>query len=219
VRKVRPVKHHPALPFDQAPVFMADLATRDTISAKALRFTILTAARTSESRFATWPEIDLGAATWTLPAERTKTNQEHVVPLSAPVVELLRELKAESDGGEYVFSRAGEPVSENAMLSVIGRMSADRLGVGLAAYVDPKRNSRVVTTHGFRSSFRDWAAETTSFQGEVVEMALAHAVSDEVEGAYRRGTLLKKRRELMDAWAAYCAGPRVGNVVSLPRAV
>ncbi len=202
VRKMHPVRHHPAMPFAEVPVFMADLATRDSISARALRFTILTAARTNEVLGATWSEINLKSAVWTLSAERMKAARDHRVPLSVPSIELLRELKAEeSDGGEYVFGRDGEPMSENSMLKVLA----------IAGHSD-------VTVHGFRSSFRDWASEETDHPSEVVEMALAHAVADETEAAYRRGELLKKRRELMQAWANFCSGPRAGNVVTLHQA-
>ncbi len=176
--KVRKAKHHAAMAYADVPACMAALATRRALSAKALRFTILTAARTNETTGATWAEFDLDAGLWTIKAARMKAGVEHVVPLVPAAVELLRGLPR---------SRPPFALSENAML-----------------YLLQKRMQQPVTVHGFRSSFRDWAAETTAFPGEVVEMALAHVIRDKTEAAYRRGALLDKRRTLMQAWADYC---------------
>jgi integrase len=197
-RKVRRVRNDPAMPSAQLPAFMAELRGRSSVSARALEFAILTAARTGEVIGARWPEIDLQAGVWTVPATRMKAGKEHRVPLSARAVELLSALPHE---GEFVFmgGRAGKPLSNMAMLELMRGMKP---GPG---YVP----------HGFRSTFRDWAAECTSHPSEVVEMALAHAIESKVEAAYRRGDLFEKRRQLLDDWARYCgAVPRAGVDVS-----
>lgn len=191
------VKHHPALPFAQVGAFIESLRTQEGVAARALEFTILTAARTGEAIGARWEEFDLDQALWTIPAARTKVHREHRVPLAPRVVEILRALPQE---GDYVFPGwRQEPLSNMAMLELLKRM---------------KRND--VTVHGFRSSFRDWTAERTSYPREVCEMALAHAVSDQVEAAYRRGDLFDKRRRLMQEWARFCDKPqRQAQVVAL----
>ncbi|KQP80636.1 integrase [Methylobacterium sp. Leaf117] len=187
--KVRRVAHHAALPYSEMASFMAELRTREVVVARALEFTILTAARTGEAMGARWVEIDLSAAMWTIPAERMKGGREHRVPLSAAAVDLLKVLPGPS-AGEFVFPGGhGKPLPKTSMLELLKQVQ--RLDV---------------TVHGFRSTFRDWAAETTNFPSDVVEMALAHAVSDKVEAAYRRGDLFAKRRELMDAWAQHIRG-------------
>ncbi|WP_281406234.1 MULTISPECIES: site-specific integrase [unclassified Methylobacterium] len=188
--KVQRVEHHAALPFVDVPTFMADLASRDAVAARALAFAILTAARTGEVIGARWSEIDLDTRTWTVPADRMKGGREHRVPLSDPAVVLLKQMQTIGDAG-FVFpgARRGKPMSGMGMLMLLRRMGrAD------------------ITAHGFRSSFRDWASETTHFPSEVVEMALAHTVESKVERAYRRGDLFEKRRELMRTWAVYCVG-------------
>ena len=176
--KVAKTKHHEAMPYLEVPAFLIELEGRRAHAAKALRFTILAAARTAETTGAPWSEFDLDAALWTIPAARMKAGVEHVVPLVPELVELLRALPR---------NKPPFALSENAML-----------------YLLQKRMGKSCTVHGFRSSFRDWAAETTAFPGEVVEMALAHAIRDKTEAAYRRGALLEKRRRLMEAWADYC---------------
>ncbi len=189
--RVAPVRHHPALPYVEAPDFMAALRAREGVSARALEFTILTAARTGEVIAARWPEIDLGAKVWTVPAERTKARREHRVPLSDRALEILAALPRE-DGSEYVFigSGTGRALSNMALLKTLERMGRKDL-----------------TVHGFRSTFRDWSAERTNYPREVCEMALAHAISDQVEAAYRRGELYAKRARLMRDWSRYCGGP------------
>ncbi|GJD36586.1 tyrosine-type recombinase/integrase [Methylobacterium aerolatum] len=184
--RVAKVEHHAALPFAEVPAFMAKLAAQEGIAAKLLAFTIQTAARTGESLGARWGEIDLEAGIWTVPAERMKAAAEHRVPLSSAALAILGEMKGLD--ATYVFpgGRRGKPLSNMAMLVLLRRMERGDL-----------------TVHGFRSSFRDWASETTDFPSEVVEMALAHTVESKVERAYRRGDLFEKRRELMSAWAAY----------------
>ena len=188
--KVAPVEHHAALPFAELPAFFLRLQAADGLGARALELAILTAGRTGEVLGAPWAEIDLDAALWTIPAPRMKAKREHRVPLSAPAVTLLRKLAAIRES-EFVFAgqRISQTLSNMALLMALRRMKRSDL-----------------TAHGFRSTFRDWAAETTPFPSEVVEMALAHAVGDKVEAAYRRGDLFKKRRELMEAWGCYCTG-------------
>jgi integrase len=180
--------HHKAMPYAQVPSFMAKLRTRKGSSARALEFLILTAVRTSEAIGARWSEID--GDIWTVPAARMKARQAHRVPLSTAAMVLLDELARED---EFVFigRRAGRPLDRHAMAETLEVM-------GVA-----------VTTHGFRSTFRDWAAECTSFPGEIAEQALAHKVPNKVEAAYRRGDLLQKRHRLMQAWADFCGSPNV----------
>lgn len=200
-RKVRVAAHHAALPYREIGKFMAALRAQEGVAARALEFAILTAARTNEILGASWAEIDLERATWTIPGARMKAGREHAVPLSAPAVALLKELE-KSKGGPFVFpgSRLGKPLSNMAMLMTLRRMGRGDISV-----------------HGFRSSFRDWTAERTSYPREVAEAALAHAVGDKVEAAYLRTGLLDKRRKLMAAWGDYCSsGTQQGeNVVAL----
>lgn len=200
-RRVARVRHHAALPWREVSGFMQELRRQEGVSPRALEFAILTAARTGEVIGAMWSEIDVHEKVWTVPAERMKGGREHRVPLPDRVLAILEELPREN-GSEHVFigSRAGRPLSNMAMLKVLQRMGRGDL-----------------TVHGFRSTFRDWAAETTSYPREVAEMALAHAVSDQVEAAYRRGDLFAKRRRLVEGWARYCASlPRAkGEVVAL----
>ena len=185
--KVRRTKHHEALPYEQLPDFMHDLWAREGTSALALEFLILTAARTSEVINATWAEIDSDNNYWTIAADRMKSNRQHRVPLCERTVEILRSLPRE-DGNEHVFigPSAGKGLSNMAMSKLLRRMGRDN-----------------ITVHGFRSTFRDWAAERTAYPNEVAEMALAHVISDKTEEAYRRGDLFEKRRRLMDDWAKY----------------
>ena len=180
--KVSKGKHHAAMPYTDVAAFMTTLAERDARSRRALRFTILTAARTEEVVGAQWAEFDIPAKLWTIPAGRMKGGREHSVPLTAAAVAILEPL-----------SRKEPPfkLSENAMLYLVQKPSPKGLGLPY-------------TVHGFRSSFRDWAAETQDAPNEVVEMALAHAIRNKAEAAYRRGALLEKRRVLMEAWASYC---------------
>lgn len=185
--KVKKDGHHAALPYEDIGPFFNELRANESMSARLLEFTILTATRTGDSLRAAWSEFDLSASLWTVPAERTKAKREHRVPLSSSVVALLRALP--TFGGEaFVFqgARQHKPLSNMAMLKLLERMKRDDL-----------------TTHGFRSTFRDWTADCTAFPNEVAEMALAHAIRDKTESAYRRGDLFDKRRELMQAWDDY----------------
>jgi integrase len=185
-------KHHEAMPFAELPAFMEELRHLDGIKARALEFTILTAARTSETLKATWDEIDLKGKIWTLPATRMKGGREHRVPLSTQAIDVLGSLPCEDSGLLFLGSRAGRPLSPDSMQKLL-----TRLRPGL-------------TVHGFRSSFRDWAGDRTAYPRDVIEMALAHAIKDKSEAAYR------KRRKLMEAWAQYCSAPAtVGKVVAL----
>lgn len=199
--KVQPVKHHAALPYAEMPAFMAQLRTHDCVAAWAMELLILTATRTSEAIGACWNEIDLEAGRWTIPGERIKAGKTHQIPLSEPALALLRRLRL-LRVGEYVFPglRPGKPLSNMAMLKLLERMG----------------RRYEITTHGFRSTFRDWAAEQTGHPGEVVEMALAHTIENKVEAAYRRGDLFEKRRLLMRDWGKYCEG---ANRIALDQTV
>lgn len=204
--KVAKVEHHPALPWKDIGGFMVALAQQKGIGARALRFAILTAARSGEVRGATWREFDLVAGLWTVPAERMKAKREHRVPLSEAATAVLEEMshaRASDDPDALVFpGQDGQrPLSDMSLSAVLRRM-------GLGA----------ITVHGFRSTFRDWASEMTAYQSDVVEMALAHAVGSKVEAAYRRGDLFDKRRRLMADWATFCATPsaeRDSNVIPM----
>lgn len=191
--RIAPVEHHAAVDWREAPAVYARIAQVEGISAQALRLLILTCVRTTELLAATWPEIDLAAATWTLPAGRMKikTQGAHRVPLSNQALALLHDLPR-LQGSPYLFpggGRTGGTLSNAAMLQTMRRLHIPAV------------------PHGWRSTFRDWAAETTTFAPEVAEKALAHAIKNKVEAAYRRGDLLDKRRQLMQAWANYLAPP------------
>jgi integrase len=191
--KIAKVEHHPALPYRDLPAFMAELRQRDGSGARALEFTVLTAARSGEAIGAQWGEIDLTTKLWTVPAVRMKAGKEHRVPLSDAAVALLQSLPTE-EGNNFVFigTRPGAGLGEVSLNAVLKRMGRGD-----------------VTVHGFRSSFRDWAAEQTNYAREVAEMALAHAIPDAVEAAYRRGDLLQKRFALAEAWSRFCSSPPV----------
>lgn len=199
--KLRRVKHHAAMPYRQVPAFLSSLAEQPGISPMALHFAILTAARTGEVLGAKWSEIDLEAATWTIPDERMKAGRRHRVTLNAEALAILAEVPRM--GGDHVFPGLGKkgrkgPLSTMALLMTLRRMEVED-----------------VTVHGFRSSFRDWAAEQTRYQREVIEAALAHANGDKVEAAYLRTDHFEKRRQLLDAWGRYCSGASAANVVML----
>lgn len=183
--KIAVTTHHAALPFKDLPNFMRMLAKVDGFGARALEFLILCAARSGEVRLATWSEIDLAEGVWTIPKERMKAGKEHRVPLSEPTTDLLRSTPRLA-GADWIFTGArGGPLSDMSISAVTRRMGVPAV------------------PHGFRSAFRDWAAERTSYPSEVVEMALAHTISNKVEAAYRRGDLFDKRRALMADWAIY----------------
>jgi integrase len=200
--KIRQVEHHAALPYGEIGAFMAALREQQGIAARALELTILTAARTGEVIGAGWEEFDLAAGMWTVPAGRMKGQRDHRVPLAAPALALLTTMhKTRTSAVVFTGARRGKPISNMAMLMLLRRMGHGEL-----------------TAHGFRSTFRDWAAECTHFPREIAEMALAHVVSEKVEAAYRRGDLLTKRRQLMEAWARYCgAPPAMGEAIAMRR--
>jgi integrase len=188
--KIAPVKRHAALDWHEAAAFMTALRLREGVGARALEFAILTAARSGEVRGARWAEIDLDRGEWIIPAERMKAAKDHRVPLSEAALAILHEMAALKNGSGLVFlgQRWGVPMSDMTLTAVLRRMGKGDL-----------------TAHGFRSTFRDWAAEATAHPNHVVEQALAHAIPSAVEAAYRRGDLLAKRRALMDDWANYLA--------------
>ncbi len=201
--KVRAVRHHAALPWRDLPGFMAALREREGVAARALEFLILTAARSGEVRGARWDEIDRQARIWTVPAERMKARRPHRVPLSDRALAILEAMRPLADdaatGLVFPGLKRGRPLSDVSLAKVLKRMGRDDL-----------------TVHGFRSTFRDWAAEATAYPREVAEQALAHAISDKVEAAYRRGDLFEKRRRLMEDWASYCERPPgEGEVVAI----
>ena len=187
--QIRPVEHLAAMPYRDMPAFMRELATREGVSALALRFCILTAARTGEVIGAPWNEIDRDEALWIVPAERMKGKREHRVPLSKAALAVLKKVPRVR-GTPFVFpgGRLGKPLSNMAMLETL------------------RQTLSGLTVHGFRSSFRDWAAAETNHPREVAEGALAHAIADKVEAAYRRTDMLEKRRALLDDWAKFCGG-------------
>jgi integrase len=188
-----------AMPYARVPEFSDALKKRISMGRLALEALILTATRSGEIRGARWSEVDLEAATWTIPADRMKARKAHVVPLSPAAVGVFERAKAlRVEASDLVFhgSKRGRPLSDMTLLKVLRDMN------------EP------FTVHGFRSAFRDWVAEQTSFPGEVAEAALAHAISNKVEAAYRRTDFLEKRRKLMEAWEAYCVGGS-SNVVRL----
>ena len=189
--------HHAAMPYDEVPAFVVGLRDRP-IAARALEFCILTACRTGEVIAARWDEIDFDLKLWIVPAARTKAAREHRVPLSGRALAILREMET-GRTGEYVFpgQRPRRPLSNMAFEMLLRRIDSP------------------YTAHGFRSSFRDWAGDKTTFPREVAEAALAHAIGNETEAAYRRSDALEKRRKLMDAWAAFCVSAPGGKVVPL----
>jgi integrase len=193
--------HHAALPYDAMPDFMADLRGRSAIAARALEFTILNAARSGEVLGAEWDEIDTEKKVWTIPAERMKAGREHRVPLSPRAMEIVEAMaKLGTEGYLFPGPKPKKPLSSMAMSMLLRRMKAE------------------ITVHGFRSTFRDWASETTGFPHEVCEMALAHTIGNKAEAAYRSGDLFDKRRRLKEAWAAYCAKKAGAKVVPLHKA-
>lgn len=194
------VEHHSSLRYADMPAFWPKLQVQDGMGARALELAILCASRTGEVLGATWEEIDLQAETWVIPADRMKGKSEHRVPLSGPAVDLLRKLQA-ARTGDLVFpgARPGRPLSNMALTMVLRRMKIE------------------ATAHGFRSTFRTWAAEETGFPDAAAEAALAHSLGGAVFLAYQRGDLFQKRVDLMEAWANYVTGARTGKVINMRR--
>jgi integrase len=183
--------HHAAMPYQEIPGFMKRLAGQDSMAALALRFLVLTAARSGEVLGAKWNEFDLDARIWVVPLSRMKGGREHRVPLSGAALAIIQGL-AKAKAGDFAFfgQKPSRPLSNMSLAMALRRMGS------------------TVTPHGFRSSFRDWAGDATSFQREIAESALAHMIGDKAELAYRRGDALEKRRALMQAWADFCGPPR-----------
>ena len=207
--QVAPVENHPALPYAELPAFMAKLRAKDGVSARALEFTILTVARTGDTIGATWREFDKEQKLWTVPAARVKgkkgaRKRDHVVPLTKQAMAVLGAVPTD---GQYVFpgGKEGRGLSDMAMAEVLKGMG----------YVDAE--GQPITVHGFRSTFKDWAADETEYPNEMSEMAMAHTVDDKVEAAYRRSNMRERRRRMMADWAAFCEGKAIdkGNVVNL----
>jgi integrase len=199
---VQKVAHHAALPYGEMGAFMAALRAEEGTAARALEFLILTATRTSEAIGARWDEINQDKALWIIPADRIKAGKEHRVPLSEPALAIVK-AQAMLKENEFVFpgGKHGKPLSTNALLMLLERM---------------KRED--ITAHGFRSTFRDWAAESTNYPRDVAEMALAHTIGGKVEAAYRRGDLFEKRKRMMEDWAKFCGTiAKAGNVVAINR--
>ena len=194
--------HHAALSYDDHPVFISELrAIKNSMASKALEFCILTATRTSETLGTVWSELDLEKGVWVIPAQRMKAGHEHRVPLSPRAIEILKAMElARTAHSPHVFPglAKGKSLSNMAMAAVLKRMKRD-----------------AITVHGFRSTFRDWASEQTSFPHEVCEMALAHVIGNKAEAAYRRDDLFDKRRKLMEAWGAFCSENPSKNVIKL----
>lgn len=198
--------HHAAMPYDKVPEFVSALRARTGVASAALEFTILTAARTGEVIGATWAEIDIDAKIWTVPAVRMKGGRDHRVPLTAAALAVLEAVeplrtRAGQRSDKFIFPghRRDQPLSNMSMSGVLRRMGIE------------------LTVHGFRSSFKDWASEATSYPNELSEAALAHITGDKVERAYRRGDALDRRREMMEAWAGYLASQPSAKVVPLKR--
>ena len=197
------VKPQPSLPYTEIGIFMSELRKCEGMPNRALEFTILTVTRAGEAFGAEWEELDLQAKVWTIPAERMKAGKKHRVPLSDETIKLLESLPCIKDS-RYVFPAShGGRLATTAVFRLIKSMHESARAKGGKGYIDPKQNC-VITTHGFRSTFRDWAAETTAHSWEVCEHALAHRLPDKVEEAYQRGDLLAKRARLMSDWAQFC---------------
>ena len=200
--KVKKVVHHSALSIDAMPGFMGELRGHSGVSAKALEFLILTAARSGEVRGATWAEFDMRGAAWVIPGERMKAGREHRVPLSKQALELLHSLPR-IEGNNLVFSAPrGGLLSDMAMTAVTRRMNYQNA------------DKKIVVPHGMRSTFRDWCGERTNYPRDLAELALSHSLENKVEAAYRRGDAMEKRRGMMQTWADHC--DRVADGVVVP---
>jgi len=210
-------RHFPALPIDDMGAFMVALRQRDGMAARALEFAILTAARSNEALGATWGEFDLNAAMWAVPGERMKKGKEHRVPLPKQAVTLLRALPRTKDDIVFPSPRKGGKMSDMSMTKVIRDMHGAEIAAGRKGWIDPKEAGRVVTTHGFRSTFRSWAFDLTNYPRDLAETALAHALGDKTEAAYRRSDALERRRRMMQDWAGVCDTPHTAaKVIKMP---
>lgn len=196
-KKIAKVQHFAALPYNEMSTFIGQLKAQAGMGARALELAILTAARSGEVRGATWAEFDLDAATWTIPGDRMKAGKEHRIPLSPTVVKMLEALPR-IDGTDLLFtSTKNTALSDMTLTAVLRRMGRSD-----------------ITAHGFRSTFRDWAGETTAYPREVIEHALAHQLKDKAEAAYARGTLFEKRRKLMEDWSKFATAKRTSASVT-----
>ena len=204
-------KHLPSLPWHRVGTFMAALKARDGVAARAVEFAVLTACRSGEVRGARWAEFDLAGRVWTIPAARMKAKREHQVPLSDAVVAMLEKLPRVGDTDIVFAGTKGQPLSDMSLTAVLRRMNADDKSLWVDA------NGESITVHGFRSSFRMWAAEATNYPREVAEHALAHQLPDAVERAYQRGSQFAKRTALMAEWSTYCSTVPTDAVVKAIR--
>lgn len=198
ISKASRVVHHKAMDMDALPAFMGELRTKETITAKLVEFVILTACRSIEAREAVWSEIDLIAGVWTIPKERMKAGREHMVPLSERALEILKELEI-TRHNELVFPHPNslKALSVNAPRALLKRIGRDE------------------TLHGFRATFKSWATDRTTTQREVIEMALAHKIGNDVEASYLRTSAMEKRKQLMEAWSGFSAPKNKNNVIAL----
>ena len=197
---------HPSLPYEQVAGFIQHLGQKKGISPKALEFAILTACRSGEIFGAKWHEIDFKNKVWIIPKERMKAEKEHRVPLSQQAINLLESIQPYTQSHDFIFPapRTGEMLSDMSLTTLIRRLHEQKFKENSIGYIDPKQN-RIITTHGFRSTFRDWSADKTDYPREVCEHVLAHKLPDEVEAAYLRGAYLEKRKSLMTDWAEFCS--------------
>lgn len=206
------VVHHPALPYADMGAFMLELKARPAVSALALRWLILSVTRVSETLGARKAEIDFAARVWIVPASRMKLKREHRVPLSDAMMEVLQEAGAGMRDSEFIFADAqGNQLSTGAFTALLKRMNSP-----IVKWIDPKQGNKPIVPHGFRSTFRDFAAEVTHTPNEVCEQALAHAIKSDVEAAYRRGDLFAKRVKLMQEWGLYCSTIPQGGAKVIP---
>ena len=220
--KIHKEEHHPALPYTEIGAFMAELRKNADIAARVLEFAILTAVRSQEVRKATWEEIDVNARLWTIPADRMKKGTEHRIPLSYAAIEILKSLPRCEETNVVFLSPKGGAICGNTLLNLLQRMHKSKLAIDGKGWIDPKQNYRRVTVHGFRSTFDDWASETTTHKDKAIDFALAHKLRDKVREAYLRGNLLDDRKHLMEDWARYCdtiPAAKENNVVSIRKAV
>ncbi len=218
--KIKPVKHQPSLPWKEVGQFISSLRQQDGIAPRALEFLILTATRTGETLEAKWDEINLETGLWIIPAIRMKAGVEHHVPLSIEAVALISKIPRVD---KYVFTSAtyGKALSDMSLTAVLKRMHEANIKSGGKGWIDPKEDNRRITSHGFRSTFRMWGAESVShsFPREVIEFALAHKLPDQVESSYQRGTVFEKRIPLMQSWSDYCTNKQENAKVTHIRKV
>ncbi len=197
-------KHHAALPYEQVSLFWQELSTKKGVDALALKFIMLTAMRTDEVVAAQWDEFDFKSNVWTVPAKRMKMGKEHKVPLTDEAIKVIEKCK-KLNGGDYVFpgGQKNPHLDVSSCRKLIKRMNKQATKAGRKPWVDPQQDNAPITPHGFRSTMRSWADDCTDYDHDLKEMALAHAVGDDTEAAYRRTTMFLKRKLLMDDWTAY----------------